>query len=297
MYLITGDVEGLYVNIPINVALEVIGGFLAQSLARGGSGACAACQASRLRRARHLVFHTMFLRFGTRYYKQVYGFPMGSPPSPDAANLFMALIEDVFGEWQHAPQPLHNYLPLPECLKLIKRLINDYTVVLAGVSRLQVNTILNELDRRLDLVGLKVTWVVHTQFCDALDLHVYKPEEMRLTGKLAFRTHQKVGHRYQYLARSSMHNPQVFQLRHSTKRMTSDGCRTGHIPRICTNHDITPPPPPPPQKPRVLPRALLGLAGPCGIPCQCRELLPHCDPSVRALHLRHAHHKRINVPS
>ena len=50
----------------------------------------------------------------------------------------MALIEDVFGEWQHAPQPLHNYLPLPECLKLFKRLIDDYTVVLAGVSRLQV---------------------------------------------------------------------------------------------------------------------------------------------------------------
>ena len=25
------------------------------------------------------------------------------------------------------------------------------------------------------------------------------------------------------------------------QRMTSDGCRTGHIPRICTNHDITPP--------------------------------------------------------
>ena len=25
------------------------------------------------------------------------------------------------------------------------------------------------------------------------------------------------------------------------QRMTSDGCRTGHIPRICTNHDTTPP--------------------------------------------------------
>ena len=210
MYLITGDVEGLYVKIPINVALKVIGGFLAQILARGGSGARAACQATWLRRAMHLVFCTMSMRFGTRYYKQAHGFPMGSPLSPDAANLFMALIEDVFGEWQHAPQPLHNYLSLPECLKLFKRLIDDYTVVLAGVSRLQVNTFLNELDRRLYLVGLKVTWVVHTQFCDTLDLHVYKPEGMRSTGKLAFRTHHKVGNRYQYLARSSMHNPQVF---------------------------------------------------------------------------------------
>ena len=39
------------------------------------------------------------------------------------------------------------------------------------------------------------------------------------------------------------------------------------------------------------------IGGTLRIPCQCRELLPHCDSSVRALHVRHAHHKRINVPS
>ena len=54
MYLITGDVEG-YVNVPIYVALEVIGGFLAQ---RGGSGARAACQATWLR----ILYHVYALR-------------------------------------------------------------------------------------------------------------------------------------------------------------------------------------------------------------------------------------------
>ena len=122
----------------------------------------------------------------------------------------MALIEDLHGERRHAQEPLHNHLFTPECLKLFKRLIDDYTVVLAGVSRPWVDTLLKEVDRRLYLVGLKVTWVLHTEFCDTLDLHVYKPQGMRSTGKFAFRTHSKVGNRYQYLARSSMHNLKVF---------------------------------------------------------------------------------------
>ena len=67
---------------------------------------------------------------------------------------------------------------IPRVSQAVQRLIDDDTVVLAGVSCLQVNTCLNELDRRLHLVGLKVTWVVHAQFNDTLDLHVYKPEGM-----------------------------------------------------------------------------------------------------------------------
>jgi hypothetical protein len=158
-----------------------------------------------------VVFHTMYMHFGGQVFKQIFGFPMGSPLSPDAANLFMALVEDLNGEWQHVGHALHSFLPGPECLKLFKRLIDDYTIILAKVSRTQVRTLLNELDRRLALVGLKVTWVINTESCDTLDLHVYKPPEMRTQGKLAFRTHQKLGNRYQYLARSSMHNPPVFR--------------------------------------------------------------------------------------
>ena len=74
MYLITGDVEGLYVNNPINVALEVLGGSLSEVLSRGTIGARTATQATWLRRAMDIVFNTTFKRSGERTDNHV-GFP------------------------------------------------------------------------------------------------------------------------------------------------------------------------------------------------------------------------------
>ena len=211
LWLITGDVEGLYVNIPQETALTVLGAHLAAVLQRGADdGAAAALRAEWLNRAMRFVFLQMYMRFGDSVYHQVHGFPMGSPLSPDAANLFMALVEDLLGAWQHDGDSLAAHLPTAACLKLFRRLIDDYTVVLAGVNGRHVRTFLNEIDRRLAQVGLKVTWVVQSQSMDTLDLHVYRPPDMHSTGKLAFRTHAKLGNRYQYLHAASMHNPHVF---------------------------------------------------------------------------------------
>ena len=74
MYLITRDVEALYVNNPINVAVEVIGGSLFEVLSRGAIGARAATQATWLRRAMDIVFTTTFKRSGDRTGNYM-GFP------------------------------------------------------------------------------------------------------------------------------------------------------------------------------------------------------------------------------
>jgi hypothetical protein len=53
---------------------------------------------------------------------------MGTALSPDAANTFMAICEDVLhGVYNHVA--LSSLLPSSDCLVLFARLIDDYTIV------------------------------------------------------------------------------------------------------------------------------------------------------------------------
>ena len=209
-FLITGDVNRLYVVIPQQTCLTKTGRHLKPLLQRCGRRN-AALRAEWLTRAAKFVFSNTYMRFGDSTWHQVSGIPMGSPLSPDIANLFMALIEDLHGEWEHAGESLASLLPQPECLRLFRRLIDDYTIILSQVTAHQVQQFLRKLDERLAAFDLQVDWCVSTDECDTLDLHVYKPPDMASTGKLAFRTHSKRGNRYAYLHRASMHNPHVFR--------------------------------------------------------------------------------------
>ena len=207
-FLITGDVEELYANIQQDQALDTVGGHLTNILQGGQLNA--PLRAEVLRFAMQFVFKNAYMRFGTDVYKQLNVIPMGSPLSPPFANALVALFEDVTGEWEHPGDSLSSHLPTPECMRLFRRLIDDYTIILSDVQRHHVDALLQEIDRRLALAGLKVQWVVSQTSCDTLDLTAYKPPDMHETGKLAFHTHAKWGNRHAYVHRASMHNPAVF---------------------------------------------------------------------------------------
>ena len=212
LWLITDDVEGLYVNIPQDKPLAMLDAHLTATMHRGADDGRAALRAQWLTKTMNIVFLHMHLRFGDTVFHQECGLPMGSPVSADVAscNAYVSTAEDLPGVREHPGDALAAHLPAAKCLKLFRRLIDDYIIISAGLDALQVHKFLNEVDRRLAQAGLKVTWVVQTQSMDTLDLHVYRPQDMHSTGKLAFRTHAKLGNRYQYLHAASMHNPSVF---------------------------------------------------------------------------------------
>ena len=77
------------------------------------------------------------------------------------------------------------------------------------MQRHHVDALLQE-DCRLALAGLKIQWVGSQTSCNTVDLTVYKPPDMHVTGKLALHTHAKRGNGHAYVHRASMHNPAVF---------------------------------------------------------------------------------------
>lgn len=161
-----------------------------------------------LREWLQFVFDNVLVQFGERFFKQIWGFPMGSAVSPDAANVFMALSEDVKGIYGHAA--LSSLLPDERSLMVFGRLIDDYTLVLGGVSRHQVDTLLGSIDARAG-PHLRITWQVRQDCMDTLDLHVFKAPDFAASRRLHFRTHQKLGNRYQYLPYWSCHPQAVLK--------------------------------------------------------------------------------------
>eukprot|EP00892_Ulva_mutabilis_P009359 jgi/Ulvmu1/6796/UM306_0003.1 len=72
---------------------------------------------------------------------------MGTALAPDAANIFMALQEDFDGEW--GKPRLDAVLPAAAAMPLGRRLIDDYTFVLTGVSEADVTAFAEEISRRI----------------------------------------------------------------------------------------------------------------------------------------------------
>ena len=208
--LVTGDVEGLYVNIPIDDAIAACVTFVAQH--EGYEFA------DMIRAWLTFVFRNALTRFGERHFLQKWGFAMGTAAAPDAANVYMALCEDLHGVY--TAEALRSVLPDGSSLLLFARLIDDYTIIVSGeddslipssrraIDSPVVRAITKELDRRVEPY-LKIEWKVSTASMDTLDLHVYKGCDFIRSRKLSYRTHQKLGNRYTYLPFLSRHAPGV----------------------------------------------------------------------------------------
>jgi hypothetical protein len=139
--LLTGDVEGLfiYANIPIEEAISRVTSFVHNHTDEFFSKLISLWLT--------FGFEEALVHFGQRTFRQTWGFPTGTALSPDAANIFMAICEDVQGIYQHSS--LTTYLPDPKCSLLFARQIDDYTIILAGVDDSITTVLRNELDDRV----------------------------------------------------------------------------------------------------------------------------------------------------
>lgn len=175
IYLVTGDVESLYTNIPRTECLAMlrelpIAAFVLHLL--------------------ELVFDNCIVRFAEYWYQQHDGFPMGIEPAPDVANLFMWLLVRRLGR------------PPPQ-LRLYRRLIDDLFLVWVG-SRASLNAHLaaiNALHPRI-----RITWTVSDSAADFLDLHIHLGERFYDgQGRLDVAMHQKALNCYLYIPALSFH--------------------------------------------------------------------------------------------
>ena len=188
VFFATADVEGLYVNIPTDAALHAIARFTRRHAPSG--------LASLLVRWSTFVFDYALVGFEGRTFRQLWGFPMGTALAPDAANIYMSIHEDFDGVWDH-PR-LDSVLPPAAALPVGLRLIDDFTFVFTNVTRSDVDDFMEEVSRRI-APALRITYQVASTTMDTLDLHVFKGPRFEETRLLAFRTHQKPMHKYQYL--------------------------------------------------------------------------------------------------
>lgn len=175
IYLVTGDVESLYTNIPRAECLDLlrqlpIPAFVLDLLT--------------------LVFENCIVRFAELWFEQHDGFPMGIEPAPDVANLFMWLLVRRLG----APPPQ---------LRLYRRLIDDLFIVWVGSrASLEAHLVaINNLHRRI-----RVTWTVSDRTADFLDLHLHLGERFYDgQGRLDVAMHQKRLNCYLYIPALSFH--------------------------------------------------------------------------------------------
>jgi hypothetical protein len=176
IYLVTGDVESLYTNIPRDVCLRLlrllpIPAVTLELLAR--------------------VFDHAIVRFDRTYYLQHEGFPMGISPAPDVANLFMwLLVRETLG-------------PPPAARLLYRRLIDDLFIIWRG-DRAQLDAYLDSMNRMHK--NIRITWTVSRTSVAFLDLEIHKRGRFEDNdGRLAINVHQKQLNRYLFIPQLSFH--------------------------------------------------------------------------------------------
>jgi hypothetical protein len=179
IHLVTGDVESLYPNVDIDLAVKIF---------RQWSHLIT--MEEPLRKALHLLLWAVLkynvVQFDGRYFLQKRGIAMGTPVAPYLASLYMYELETYLEDH-----------PASAGMLYWKRYIDDIFILYRGPPEAlsQFLAGYNKLHRRI-----KVNWVRSTASAEFLDLAVYVRD-----GLLEYRTHQKVFNRYLYIPRSSFH--------------------------------------------------------------------------------------------
>lgn len=136
-------------------------------------------------RACELVLANMLIRFGNRYYKQVRGTAMGTPLAPQYANISVgSRLRRVAAT---CPAPI----------VFIKSFIDDGIALLFASDR-ENELFLNTVKRTLD-ISISSSVGESVEF---LDLHLTVDAH---SGRIVWRTHQKLLNAYLYLPFSSRH--------------------------------------------------------------------------------------------
>lgn len=175
IYLITGDVESLYTNIPRQLCLKLLASLPIPRVTLD---------------LLELVFDSCYVRFDNDYYQQIDGFPMGISPAPDVANLFLWLLVHRLG----APPPSRL---------LYRRLIDDLFMVWRG-PRAALDAYLSTINSLHP--NIRITWTISQQSAAFLDLDIHLGERYHdRQHRLDVRVHQKQLNRYLYIPSLSFH--------------------------------------------------------------------------------------------
>ena len=174
IYLVTGDVESLYTNIPRLRCLDLLRTLPIPSVVIDLLA---------------LVFEFCIIQFDTEHYQQIDGFPMGISPAPDVANLFMWLLLRQLGE-------------PPAARLLYRRLIDDLFIVWQG-TRASLDGYLASINQLHP--NIRVTWSVSRTSATFLDLDIHTSGRFYEDGRFGLRVHQKQLNRYLFIPQLSFH--------------------------------------------------------------------------------------------
>jgi hypothetical protein len=175
IYLVTGDVESLYTNIPRDLCLSLLRQLPIASVVID---------------LLELVFDYCLVQFDSQHYLQIDGFPMGISPAPDVANLFLWLLLRNLGE------------PPRERL-LYRRLIDDLFIIWRG-TRASLDDYLARINSLHP--NIRVTWSVSRTSATFLDLDINTGGRfLEGDGRFGLRVHQKQLNRYLFIPQLSFH--------------------------------------------------------------------------------------------
>ena len=208
LILVTGDVESLYPNIPIDEGLIQLKKVLTVRSTYSPQLIEFIIQLSTV------VLKNSYLKFEDTYYHQINGTAMGTAMAPTYANCYMHSLEDTLFnklEFEQKPKPL-----------LFRRYIDDILIIWNhGPSSLQ--EFLNRYNNMAP--SIRVQWNQSTDQINFLDLELYKGHRFKEKGIIDIRLYQKPMNLYLYIPFKSFHPIE-----------TQKGFITGELKRMIRNH-------------------------------------------------------------
>ena len=156
-YLITGDVESLYTNIPINDLITIINNILLKN--KKQIEIKYNFDITTILSLLNLILYNNYVMFDDKIYLQTHGIPMGTPCAPHLANLFLSHFENEI---------LHQ---MSQHTLLWKRFIDDIFIIWSG-DAIQLQQFLAAYCSNAPTI--KINWKITEYEAEFLDLHIIK---------------------------------------------------------------------------------------------------------------------------
>ena len=193
-YIITGDVESLYTNIPLDSLYNIISNVIKINI--NDISNKFDFDYETIDQLLKLILHESYCEYDKEIYKQTHGIPMGTPCAPQMANLFL----------NHYEQKISSF---SSNLLIWKRYIDDILIIWSGDR--------DSLQQFLDLYSyfspsIKISWNIQENYGEFLDLYLIKDKEGYSNNFiLNYKTHQKLLNTYLYVPFCSYHRRNVLK--------------------------------------------------------------------------------------